>query len=104
MTRIGRESSRPSATGSPPHWMLSLSQRLDFGPGSRREADHRHPSLGGATSSNRGLRSTVCSAGICPPAPEKDADVLVTFFDFPAEHWKHLRTSNVIESPFATVR
>ncbi len=35
---------------------------------------------------------------------EKDADVLVTFFDFPAEHWKHLRTSNVIESPFATVR
>jgi putative transposase len=24
--------------------------------------------------------------------------------DFPAEHWKHLRTSNVVESPFATVR
>jgi Transposase, Mutator family/Amidohydrolase len=35
---------------------------------------------------------------------EKDAEVLLTFFDFPAEHWKHLRTSNVIESPFATVR
>ena len=35
---------------------------------------------------------------------EKDSDVLLTFFDFPAEHWKHLRTSNVIESPFATVR
>jgi putative transposase len=35
---------------------------------------------------------------------EKDADVLLTFFDFPAEHWKHLRTSNVIQSPFATVR
>jgi len=29
---------------------------------------------------------------------------LVTFVDFPAEHWKHLRTTNVIESPFATVR
>ncbi len=29
---------------------------------------------------------------------------LATFFDFPAEHWKHLRTTNVIESPFATVR
>ena len=29
---------------------------------------------------------------------------LVTFFDFPAAHWKHLRTTNVIESPFATVR
>ena len=35
---------------------------------------------------------------------EQDADVLLTFFDFPAEHWKHLRTTNVIESPFATVR
>jgi transposase-like protein len=34
----------------------------------------------------------------------KDVDTLLTFFDFPAEHWKHLRTSNVIESPFATVR
>jgi len=29
---------------------------------------------------------------------------LITFFDFPAEHWKHLRTTNVIESRFATVR
>jgi putative transposase len=37
-------------------------------------------------------------------ALDKDADALLTFFDFPAEHWKHLRTSNVIESPFATVR
>src|SRR5215470_18099896 len=35
---------------------------------------------------------------------EQDAEGLLTFFDFPAEHWKHLRTSNVIESPFATVR
>lgn len=37
-------------------------------------------------------------------ALEQDADALLTLFDFPAEHWKHLRTSNVIESPFATVR
>jgi len=29
---------------------------------------------------------------------------LLAFFDFPAEHWKHLRTSNPIESSFATVR
>jgi transposase-like protein len=35
---------------------------------------------------------------------EKHAGVLLTFFDFPAEHWKHLRTSKVIASPFATVR
>jgi putative transposase len=34
----------------------------------------------------------------------RDEDQLLTFFDFPAEHWQHLRTTNVIESPFATVR
>ena len=34
----------------------------------------------------------------------KDQDALLTHFDFPAEHWRHLRTTNVIESPFATVR
>jgi hypothetical protein len=28
----------------------------------------------------------------------------VTFYQFPREHWPHLRTSNVVESPFATVR
>jgi len=33
----------------------------------------------------------------------KDRDALLTFFDFPAEHWDHLRTSNPIESVFATV-
>lgn len=34
----------------------------------------------------------------------KDWDVLLTFYDFPAEHWVHLRTTNPIESTFATVR
>ena len=34
----------------------------------------------------------------------KDRDALLAFFDFPAEHWAHLRTSNPIESVFATVR
>ena len=34
----------------------------------------------------------------------KDRERLLTFFDFPAEHWNHLRTSNPIESVFATVR
>ena len=34
----------------------------------------------------------------------KDADALLAFYDFPAEHWDHLRTSNPIESVFATVR
>ena len=34
----------------------------------------------------------------------KDREPLLAFYDFPAEHWKHLRTSNVIESSFATIR
>jgi transposase-like protein len=35
---------------------------------------------------------------------KKDRDVLLAFYDFPAEHWQHLRTTNPIESTFATVR
>ena len=34
----------------------------------------------------------------------KDNDELLAFYDFPAEHWQHLRTSNPIESTFAIVR
>ncbi len=35
---------------------------------------------------------------------KQDRDVLLAFYDFPAEHWIHLRTTNPIESTFATVR
>jgi len=35
---------------------------------------------------------------------QKDREVLLAFYDFPAEHWKHLRTTNPIESTFATIR
>lgn len=34
----------------------------------------------------------------------KDRESLLTFYEFPAEHWRHIRTTNVIESTFATVR
>lgn len=34
----------------------------------------------------------------------KDRDALMAFYDFPAEHWKHIRTTNPIESTFATVK
>ena len=34
----------------------------------------------------------------------KDRDALLTFYDYPAEHWVHIRTTNPIESTFATVR
>jgi hypothetical protein len=52
--------------------------------------------------------------GGCPPNTtalcgvrnhlSKDRDTLLAFYDFPGEHWKHLRTTNPIESTFATVR
>ena len=35
---------------------------------------------------------------------KKDRDVLLTFYDFPAEHGKHIRTTNPMESTFATIR
>ncbi len=35
---------------------------------------------------------------------KKDRDVLLSFYDFPAEHWRHIRTTNPIESMFSTVR
>ena len=35
---------------------------------------------------------------------ERDWERMLTFYDFPKEHWIHLRTTNIIESPFATVR
>jgi len=35
---------------------------------------------------------------------EKDREVLFAFYDFPAEHWRHIRTTTPIESTFATVR
>src|SRR5205085_3719423 len=50
---------------------------------------------------------TVTLGGKYPKAVEclaKDKDELLAFYDFPAEHWGHLRTSNPIESTFATVR
>ena len=34
----------------------------------------------------------------------KDRDELLAFYDFPAEHWVHIRTTNPIESTFSTVR
>jgi len=35
---------------------------------------------------------------------QKDHEALLTFYDFPAEHWRHIRTTNPIESTFSTVR
>jgi transposase-like protein len=37
-------------------------------------------------------------------ALDRDWDRMITFYDLPKEHWKHLRTTNIVESPFASVR
>src|SRR5690554_4470799 len=37
-------------------------------------------------------------------AMKRDWERMVTFFSFPREHWIHLRTTNIVESPFASVR
>jgi hypothetical protein len=41
---------------------------------------------------------------VSEPFRVEDWERLVTFYAFPKEHWKHLRTTNVVESPFAAVR
>ena len=55
-----------------------------------------------------GPTSPACETRVPVPSScaslRRDETELLTFFDFPAEHWVHLRTGNVIESPFATVR
>ena len=42
--------------------------------------------------------------GATPAGEVDDWDRMTAFFDFPAAHWTHLRTTNVVESPFAAVR
>jgi len=61
-----------------------------------RDAAHRAFDLFLKTFQAKHPRACECLA--------KDRDVLLTFYDYPAEHWLHLRTTNPIESTFATVR
>ena len=54
-----------------------------------------------STPSSRPTPSSTTKAATCLV---KDRETMLAFYDFPAEHWKHLRTTNPIESTFATVR
>jgi transposase-like protein len=48
-----------------------------------------------------------CERNQCQQAREmieKDWERMMTFYSYPREHWKHLRTSNIVESPFSAVR
>ena len=60
--------------------------------------------VGGAfNGAGRGREATPKPA-LPPTAADPYREALLTFYDFPADHWDHLRTSNPIESVFATVR
>jgi putative transposase len=54
----------------------------------------------------RGFQAWATKKGVAAAGRrlEEDWERLVTFYAFPKEHWKHLRTTNVVESPFAAVR
>jgi transposase-like protein len=54
----------------------------------------------------RGFQAWATKKGVAAAGRRLDDDWgrLVTFYAFPKEHWKHLRTTNVVESPFAAVR
>ena len=61
----------------------------------------------GSTPRRRSTRSSRTTRPSGPRPSEKvtkDREELLAFFDFPAEHWIHLKTTNPIESTFATVR
>lgn len=59
-----------------------------------------------AEQQKRAFQRWATTRGVAPvgQALEDDWDRLVTFYQFPQAHWKHLRTTNPIESPFAAVR
>ena len=54
----------------------------------------------------RGFQAWATKKGVAAAVRrlDEDWDRLMTFYAFPKEHWKHLRTTNVVESPFAAVR
>ena len=72
--------------------------------GTARDLDGRNEGAGRACLRRlaRALRRQVPPRP--PPAWSRDRDELLAFYDFPAAHWTHLRTTNVIESAFATIR
>ncbi len=71
--------------------------------GSARDLDVAEPRRGGSGDDDlrREIRAQIRQGR---RMPDQGSSTLLTFFDFPADHWDHLRTSNPIESVFATVR
>ena len=71
---------------------------------SARDLDGAGPCDGRGGDRDASPRSTGPNTSKAVACLVKDREALLTFYDFPAEHWDHLRTSNPIESVFATVR
>ena len=93
-------------------WVHRLANVLDKLPkrlqGRAKEALGEIMNAESRAAAEEGIQRFVADYGAkYPKAVEslmRDQDKLLAFFDFPAEHWKHLRTTNPIESSFATVR
>ena len=71
-------------------------RKHSYPPASRAEAEHL-----------RTVFTSWCrdhSYEAAAEALERDWDRMVTFYDFPKEHWRHIRTTNPVESPFAALR
>ncbi|GAA4952570.1 hypothetical protein HD597_000326 [Nonomuraea thailandensis] len=80
----------------------------EVGPPGRQEAPRRDLERRGRRARpRRGDRLQAANGAKYPKAVAKivdDLDELLAFYDYPAKHWVHLRTTNPIESTFATVR
>jgi len=76
-----------------------ISQRAEL-----RNENGRHQVVRNGYLPKRTITTGIGPVEVQQPRVSKDRDVLLTFYDFPAEHWIHLRTTNPIESTFATVR
>jgi len=93
-------------------WVHKTANVLDKLPKSQHKAakEHLHEIWMSATKEDatKAFGRFIATYGVKWPRAEecleKDRTELLVFYDFPAEHWGHLRTSNPIESTFATVR
>jgi len=90
----------PQILHRPPSSRFIYRARKEFRPRITRIRANRRSCLGEESFNNKygANYAAVCDCS------NKDRDVMLTFYDFPAEHWSHLRTTKAIESTSATIR
>ena len=87
------------------HRILNVLNKLPKSAGTAHADPYTRPPV--KKRRNVAINSPNAFEGSTPDAAallERDWDRMVTFYDYPEAHWQHLRTTNVIESPFASVR